>query len=38
MDRPELSADKISPAARDHVASFHRALVDEVAAAVARGS
>jgi glutaredoxin len=36
MDRPTLSADKVSPAARDVVAAFHRAVVDEVAAAVAR--
>ena len=36
MDRPVLSADKVSPAARDSVAAFHRSVVDEVAAAVAR--
>ena len=35
MDIPKLSSDKISPAARDVVAGFHRAVVDEVAAAVA---
>jgi glutaredoxin-related protein len=36
MDRPTLSTDKVSPAVRDHVAAFHRAIVDEVAATVAR--
>ena len=36
MERPSLSSDKVSPAARDVVANFHRAVVDEVAAAVAR--
>ena len=36
MDIPKLSSDKVSPAARDVVAGFHRAVVDEVAAAVAR--
>jgi glutaredoxin-related protein len=36
MDRPTLPADKVSPAARDIVAGFHRDVVDEVAAAVAR--
>lgn len=36
MERPTLSPEKVSPAARDVVAGFHRALVDEVAAAVAR--
>jgi glutaredoxin len=34
--RPMLSADKISPEADAVVASFHRGIVDEVAAAVAR--
>jgi glutaredoxin len=36
MERPTLSADKVSPAARDVVAGFHRAVVDEAATAVAR--
>ena len=36
MERPTLSADKVSPYARDVVANFHRGLVDEVAATVAR--
>ena len=36
MERLTLSPDKVSPAARDAVANFHRAVVDEVAAAVAR--
>ena len=36
MDRPTLPTDKVSPAARDIVAAFHRDIVDEVAAAVAR--
>ncbi len=36
MDRLELPADKFSPAAADLVARFHRDVVDEVAAAVAR--
>jgi glutaredoxin len=36
MDRPTLPADKVSDAARDIVAAFHRGVVDEVAAAVAR--
>ncbi len=36
MDRPELSADKISPAAADVVARFHRDVVDEVARTVAK--
>ncbi len=36
MNRPELSAEKISPAADEVVARFHREIVDEVAAAVAR--
>lgn len=36
MDIPTLPSDKISPAARDIVARFHRTVVDEVAAAVAR--
>jgi glutaredoxin len=34
--RPTLSADKVSPAADAVVAGFHRGIVDEVAAAVAR--
>ena len=36
MDRPALPNEKVSDAARDVVASFHRTIVDEVAAAVAR--
>jgi glutaredoxin-related protein len=36
MDRPQLPADKMSPAAAEVVANLHRAVVDEVAAAVAR--
>ncbi len=36
MERPTLPADKVSPAAREQVAVFHRDIVDEVAAAVAR--
>jgi glutaredoxin-related protein len=36
MDRLTLSADKLSPTARDIVAAFHRPIVEEVAAAVAR--
>jgi glutaredoxin len=36
MDRSTLSADKVSPAARDIVAAYHRDIVDEVSAAVAR--
>ncbi len=36
MERPVLSADKVSPEARDLVAGFHRAIVDDVAATVAR--
>lgn len=36
MERPVLPADKVSPEVRDIVASFHRAVVDEVAATVAR--
>jgi glutaredoxin len=34
--RPMLSAEKISPEADGVVAAFHRGLVDEVAATVAR--
>lgn len=34
--RPTLSSDKISPEADGVVASFHRSVVDEVAATVAR--
>lgn len=34
--RPTLSPDKISPEADAAAAAFHRGLVDEVAAAVAR--
>jgi glutaredoxin-related protein len=36
MERPTLPADKVSPAVRDQVAVFHRDIVDEVAAAVAK--
>src|SRR4051812_15246975 len=36
MERPTLSTDKVSPYARDVVAGFHRGVVDEVAAAVAK--
>ena len=36
-NRPVLSPEKVSPEADAVVASFHRDLVDEVAAAVARG-
>jgi glutaredoxin-related protein len=36
MSRPTLPADKISPAAAEAQAAFHRALVDTVAATVAR--
>ena len=36
MARPTLSADKVSPEAHDLVANFHRGIVDEVAATVAR--
>jgi glutaredoxin-related protein len=36
MERPTLSADKVTPYARDVLAGFHRGIVDEVASAVAR--
>jgi glutaredoxin-related protein len=36
MSRPTLPADKVSPEASDIVSAFHRDVVDEVAAAVAR--
>jgi len=36
MDILKLPQDKISPTARDQVASFHRGIVEEVAAAVSR--
>ncbi len=36
MDPLKLPQDKISPTARDLVASFHRGILEEVAAAVAR--
>jgi glutaredoxin len=36
MDLLKLSTDKIAPTAADRVASFHRGIVEEVAAAVAR--
>lgn len=36
MDRLILPADKVSPAAREVIAARHRALVEEVAATVAR--
>ena len=35
MDQPRLAADKIGPTARDVVSSFHRPIVDKVAATVA---
>ncbi|MFO0757478.1 MAG: glutaredoxin [Byssovorax sp.] len=36
MDRLTLPADKVSPVARDAVAAFHRAIVEEVAQTVAK--
>jgi glutaredoxin-related protein len=36
MERLILPLEKVSPAARDSVAEFHRGIVEEVAAAVAR--
>jgi glutaredoxin-related protein len=36
MDPIALSTDKVSPAARDHVAAFHRTTVEEVDRAVQR--
>ena len=36
MARPTLSADKVSPAVHDLMSAFHRPIVDEVAATVAR--
>jgi glutaredoxin len=36
MDRLVLSADKVSPAARDVTAALHRSIVEEVASTVAR--
>src|SRR3954468_966475 len=36
MERPTLPTHKGSPAARDSVAAFHRGIVDEVVAAIAR--
>jgi glutaredoxin-related protein len=36
MNLLKLSPDKLSPAAVDSVASFHRGIVEEVAAAVTR--
>lgn len=36
MARPQLSSDKVSSEAADLVANFHRPIVDEVAAAVAK--
>lgn len=36
MERLTLPPEKVTPAARDSVASFHRDIVEEVAAAVAR--
>jgi glutaredoxin-related protein len=36
MERPQLSADKISATAAEVVSRFHRNIVDEVAAAVAK--
>lgn len=37
MERPTLSADKVSPVVHEQISNFHRAIVDEVAAAVAKG-
>lgn len=37
MTRPILSADKMSPAIHEKMASFHSAVIDEVATAVAKG-
>ncbi len=34
--RPQLAADKVAPAVHQIVSEFHRGIVDEVAAAVAR--
>jgi glutaredoxin-related protein len=36
MEPSTLSADKVSPEARDLVAAFHRSVVDQVASTVAR--
>jgi glutaredoxin-related protein len=36
MERPLLSNDRVAPAVKDQVASFHRPIVDEVAGSVAR--
>jgi len=36
MTRPVLASDKLAPPVVDFLSSFHRATVDEVAAAVAR--
>jgi glutaredoxin-related protein len=36
MERPTLPADKVSPYASDVVAAFHRDIVDEVIATVAK--
>jgi glutaredoxin-related protein len=35
MEQPRLAADKIGPTALDVVSSFHRSIVDKVAATVA---
>jgi glutaredoxin-related protein len=35
-ERPMLSPDKVSEAAKSHIAGFHRSTVDEVVAAVQR--
>ncbi|HTN90167.1 MAG TPA: glutaredoxin domain-containing protein [Sorangium sp.] len=35
-ERPTLAPEKVSEAVKSQVASFHRAIVDEVAAAVSR--
>jgi len=37
MERPTLSADKVSPVVHDRISSFHRAIVDEVSSTVAKG-
>lgn len=36
MERLTLSAEKVSPAVRDSVATFHRSILDEISAAVTR--
>src|SRR5262245_40996863 len=36
MNRPLLPAEKVSPVVHESISNFHRAIVDEVAAAVAK--